>query len=135
MKTMKQRVLIIEDDSEIRSTLSHVLEFEGFAVRSAENGAEGLDLLSEMDPLEHPDVILLDHRMPVMDGDEFLRQWRISRYQEIPVLMLSAGTIDELDQVPVRSIRKPFDIEELLAAIENMIGCDGPLGLRASFAN
>jgi DNA-binding response OmpR family regulator len=135
MKTTKQRVLIIEDDSEIRSTLSYVLELEGFAVRSAENGAEGLDLLSEMDPLEHPDVILLDHRMPVMDGDEFLRQWRSSQYQGIPVLMLSAGTLDELEQVPVRSIRKPFNVEELLAAIENMIGRDDPLRLRASFAN
>jgi two-component system, OmpR family, response regulator MprA len=132
---MKQRVLIIEDDFEIRSTLSHVLEFEGYSVSSAENGAVGLNLLSAMSLAEQPDVILLDHRMPVMDGDQFLRQWRQSVYQKIPVLMLSAGSPDELQEVPVSSIRKPFDVEELLRAIQSMIGRNPGLGLRSSFAH
>jgi two-component system response regulator MprA len=132
---MKQRVLIIEDDSEIRSTLSHVLEFEGYSVSCAENGAVGLDLLSGMSPAEQPDVILLDHRMPVMDGDQFLRQWRKSDYQKIPVLMLSAGSPDELSEVPVNSIRKPFDVEELLKAIQSMTGRNPGLSLRSSFAH
>jgi len=132
---MKQRVLIIEDDFEIRSTLSHVLEFEGYSVSCAENGAVGLNLLSAMSPTSLPDVILLDHRMPVMDGDQFLRQWRQSDYQKIPVLMLSAGSPDELQEVPVRSIRKPFDVDELLKAIQNIVGRDSGLGLRASFAH
>ena len=69
---MKHLIAVIEDDAPIRNLYTAKLELEGFAVVSAEDGQAGLELLEQ----HKPDLILLDLRMPVMNGDEMLVKLR-----------------------------------------------------------
>src|SRR5689334_21027044 len=83
---MTSHILVIDDDFSIREILSDVLSDEGYAVSSASNGAEGLIAL------EHslPALVLLDMRMPVLDGWEFARTLR-ERGLSIPIIVMTAA--------------------------------------------
>lgn len=83
------RILYVEDDSNLRYTLCKMLEYFGYEVESAENGKLGVEKALNW----HPDVILLDIRMPVMDGVEALNLLRSNpQTADTPVFMLSAYT-------------------------------------------
>ena len=83
-----KRILIVEDDAPIQSALASLLDDEGYEVSLANDGEEALNRM-EGDAL--PDLILLDLRMPVMDGWEFRSaQKRDSRLAQVPVVVLSA---------------------------------------------
>src|SRR4051812_46327475 len=69
---MSAKILIVEDDVDIRDSLRQLLEDEGFSVLTAGNGREGLERLKSM---SQPCLILLDLLMPVMDGREFLDEF------------------------------------------------------------
>lgn len=117
---MNQRpILIVEDNADIRDTLREVLELDGHAVRTAENGEAGLRLIMEIGP---PCLVLLDLMMPVMDGWQFyerLRHESDAAVAATPVIVLSGiadatrvgGGID----CPV--LRKPVDIDELIGLV------------------
>lgn len=107
------RVLIIEDDSEIRESLAQVLEVEGFDVSCASDGREGLLEARR----EHPDLILLDLMMPNMDGWEFrAEQKRDASIADIPVVVVSAfGRRPEIDAAAY--IPKPCTIDDVLEAV------------------
>lgn len=116
---MPPEVLIVEDDSDIRDAVASLLERKGFRVRTAEHGAEALDQL-EGPP---PDVILLDLRMPVMDGAELVRRLR-ARGCVVPVVVMSAHA--DLEQLTERLdvqavVRKPFDLHELMSALDQAL--------------
>jgi type IV pilus assembly protein PilB len=84
----KQRILIIEDDEDLRSVYTMIFEKEYFYVITAENGRSGLEKLYS----EYPDIILCDLMMPVMDGNEFLMRVRTDQnLMHIPVIMLTAA--------------------------------------------
>ncbi len=119
------RILLADDDEDIRSTVAAVLASEGHVVVEARNGMHAMQLLVR-DPL--PDVIILDIMMPVMNGFEFLeRMQHDPRIARIPVLAVTAhAKVGEIHGV-VRVIRKPFDLERLLAAIA--LACAPPPGL------
>ena len=113
-----KRVLIVEDDADLRDMMSTLLQLEGFETVAAPNGAVALDLL---DP--GLDAILLDLMMPVMDGWEFRRQ-QLSRPAAagIPVIVVSAvhaqqqgGTAPCAAQLP-----KPVDFERLLRTLASV---------------
>ena len=80
-------VLIVEDDATIRKGLAELLEVEGFAVSRAENGRVSL---SHLQAGLHPDVIVLDLLMPVMDGLRFLKAIRGTEYASIPVIVMTS---------------------------------------------
>src|SRR5687768_1184531 len=83
-----QGVLVVDDDSDIREFVSVLLGCEGYQVREASHGREALDTLEHW----HPDVIVLDMRMPVMDGAAFLDAQQASpRLRQIPVIVMSAS--------------------------------------------
>ncbi|MDP9266591.1 MAG: response regulator [Chloroflexota bacterium] len=110
------RVLAIEDSPEVRGFYGALLAEEGYAVKLACNGEEGLSVLSW-----EPDVILLDLLLPVMDGYEFLRRLRASPDgQDVPVLVLS-GSLSPT-RMTVRGaqavLRKPFDFGYLMRSIQ-----------------
>lgn len=111
------RVLAIEDDPSLRNFYGTFLAEEGYEVRLASNGLEGLQELGW-----DPDLILLDLGMPVMDGYEFLRRLRASPdTTHIPVLVLSGATVKEKDRAALNAqavLQKPFDFARLLTAVE-----------------
>jgi CheY-like chemotaxis protein len=111
------RVLVVDDDAAIRALLVDLLVEEGYEVVAASNGAEGVTLARAA----HPDVIMMDLRMPVMTGVEAIRVLKADPgLRSIPILAMSAGTIlkAEVQHLPVEGlVDKPFDLDALLARI------------------
>jgi len=112
-----RRVLIVEDNADIRESLSDALGGEGYSVVTATNGQEGLDRLREM---EAPCLILVDLLMPVMNGSEFLAALRATDVlATIPVVVVSAVSAakDAADLDAEAFFPKPFEIDRLLATV------------------
>lgn len=109
-------ILVVEDDVDIRETLSEYLEELGYRVKSASHGAEALATLQRDGP---PCLILLDLMMPVMDGYQFRAAQLANRaLAEVPVVVLSAGSnvrAGELRSVAV--LQKPMDLDQLTALV------------------
>lgn len=80
-------VLVIEDDPDMRGLLVLMLEEQGHNVRAAPNGRAALEALQS----ERPDVILLDMKMPVMDGWEFARRYRVECGDPSPIVVMTAA--------------------------------------------
>lgn len=110
------RVLIVEDEKDIRESLGELLEAEGFVVSQAENGRAALDSLAESTVLPH--VILLDLMMPIMDGEQFRReQLADERLAGIPIVIMSAAR--DIAEVGERMhafavLKKPMSIDLLV---------------------
>lgn len=118
-----KKILIVDDDTALRTALIRYLEKRGFAVCDAASGTEGLSLF-EQDP---PDLVVSDVIMPEMDGLEFCRRLRSLRTgQLVPFIFLSSRSEVE-DRVQGHSIGaddyliKPFEPRELLAKIESQL--------------
>lgn len=89
---MKKKITIVEDDYVILDMYRLKFEFAKFEVSTALNGKEGLEVIEK----EQPDVVLLDIRMPVMPGDEMLRELRATDWgKDIPVIVLTNISRDE----------------------------------------
>jgi DNA-binding response OmpR family regulator len=119
--TMKQRILVVEDEKQIAKILKIELEYEGYEVHVAYDGKSGLQAALH----EKLDLILLDVMLPEMNGIEVLRKIR-KENDLIPVILLTARnmTMDKvagLDQGANDYITKPFEIEELLARIRSCL--------------
>jgi CheY-like chemotaxis protein len=117
---MPTRVLIVEDDDDIRETLLEVLEDNGFEPSCAANGAEAPDLL-RADGKEPPHVILLDMMMPVLDGWGFRNaQLADPLLRSIPVIVLTAHASIEETAAALGAtgfLRKPVRLDPLIEAI------------------
>lgn len=113
MKT--KSVLIIDDDYWIREALTYVLENEGCEVLTAINGQEGMKVLEH----NRPDIVLLDGRMPVMNGWEVQRRLEADpRLRDIPVFAMSA---DGKQAAPIKArafFAKPFDLDVFVETIK-----------------
>jgi CheY-like chemotaxis protein len=115
----RRSVLVVEDDEDIRAAIAEILEGEGYDVVIAANGSEALEELQHM---RRPSLILLDLMMPVMNGHEFLARIRETpRLQGVPVLVLTAVST-EAPPGARGLLRKPFIVEELLDAVQNLCG-------------
>jgi two-component system chemotaxis response regulator CheY len=113
-----RRILLVEDDTAIREALDEVLGELGYEVVSAPDGRGGLQLAAAQ---PEPCPILLDWRMPVLDGPEFLRRLReLPRGTEFPVILStadrSATAVSMGDQVAA-VLSKPFDLDSLLSVL------------------
>ncbi len=114
-------VLIVDDEAAIRESLQTLLEFEGYSVEVAIDGAEGLTRIAE-----HPfDLVLLDFAMPERNGIEVLRELR-ERDAELPVIMITAyGTVENavnaMQSGATNFIQKPWDNEKLLADVRSAV--------------
>ena len=110
------QILFVDDDESIREFVSMALTDEGYQVTTAAHGAAALDILNET----RPGLILLDMRMPVMDGSAFLKAYRQMQGPHAPVIALTASRNAADMNVPpgVSSVvPKPFDLNELLDLI------------------
>ena len=119
----KPRVLIIEDEKDLRQLLRYHLEKENYDVLAAESGEEGIELARSREP----DTVLLDLLLPKIDGLEVCRLLKsFKETRHIPVMMLTAKS-SEVDQVvglemgAADYMTKPFSIKVLLARLKNLI--------------
>lgn len=118
------RVLVIDDDPALLTTLARVLASEGFQVDVASDGAAGLARARE----RRPSAVILDLHMPVMDGYAFLRDFRtIPECPAVPVILMSGSpdlaTARQRIGAPdvVQLMPKPLDLELLLATLQRML--------------
>jgi CheY-like chemotaxis protein len=112
-------VLVVDDDPTILATVAETLDFEGYAVKTASNGAEALALLEG----GLPAVVLLDMRMPVLDGWGFMRGVR-ERGLPLKVLVMTAAQDARRWAAEIGAtgaLAKPFEIDELLAAVKRLV--------------
>lgn len=119
---MTEKILIVEDDRDIRKNLARLLESEGYEVASAENGQVALDYLKRVTKL--PDVILLDLMMPVMDGFQFREQQESEgRLSSIPIVIMTAGGNIEEKKIALgakAAFKKPADVDSILETIKHI---------------
>jgi signal transduction histidine kinase len=116
----ERRLLLVEDDGELRSSLSELLRSDGYDVVGAANGSEALEYLKQAPA---PDLILLDLMMPVKDGWQFrIEQKRDPNISSIPVLAISADDTPKAVAIDAEMyLKKPFQYTTLLDAIRRVI--------------
>jgi CheY-like chemotaxis protein len=116
MVSNQTELMLVEDDAESRTTLALILQFEGYKVIAFSNGAEALNHLAHSSP---PHLIIMDLRMPVMDGSSFrLAMLRDPRLAKIPVVIVTAFEPPAAASLSaLRVLRKPVNVDTLLATI------------------
>jgi two-component system nitrogen regulation response regulator NtrX len=117
----KARILVIDDEAAIRDSLKMTLEYEGYEVLAAATGQEGLNLAER----DAPDLVLLDVKMPGMDGIEVLERLR-SMNESLPVIVVSGhGTISTAVEATKKGafdfIEKPFASDRVLVSLRNAL--------------
>ncbi|HET6498655.1 MAG TPA: sigma-54 dependent transcriptional regulator [Coriobacteriia bacterium] len=118
---MKGRVLVADDEKNMRWVLAQAFEAEDFEVVQAADGKEALAAVADTEP----DLMVLDHRMPKPDGMEVLRRLRAGG-SKFPIIMLTAhGDVEQAVEAmkagATEYLTKPFDLEELKLAIEKAL--------------
>lgn len=122
MSRLARSILLIDDDAEIRISLRELLVDEGFVVHTANDGQHALQVLER---IVLPGLILLDYKMPGMDGKQFLTAMRRNtQWQAIPVVILSAHTREwsgaRLEVTDI--LTKPVDLDLLLSTVQAICG-------------
>jgi CheY-like chemotaxis protein len=124
MTMIGKKVLIVDDDEAIVELVRDILEDEGYCVATASNGVDALAKLRG-DPVR-PSLILLDMRMPLLDGRDFrAEQTRDPELAAIPVVVLSADTKVAVEAPWVQAsgyLRKPVRLQELLDVVDEHCG-------------
>ncbi|HEU6446247.1 MAG TPA: response regulator transcription factor [Gaiellaceae bacterium] len=115
-----QRILVVDDDADIRGLVRELLERRGFAVLEAKNGRQALQQFYAA----RPDLVVLDVAMPEMDGWTTLE--RIRELSDVPVVMLTARSAELEKTRGLRAgaddyVTKPFGRQELLARVEALL--------------
>jgi two-component system, OmpR family, response regulator CpxR len=130
MQVPPGRILVVEDHDDTRRLLEDVFVLAGFAVQTAENGAEALRQLRR-DP---PDVIVLDLMLPWVSGVEVLGTMRSDpALAKVPVLVTTATTTSEADLQafgPLVVIRKPFELNTLVPLVQHLLSGRTSAGVR-----
>lgn len=122
-----QKILVVEDDPQIRSVVHRVLALENYHVVTADNGREALDLVSD----NRPDLVVMDVMMPFVDGLTVCRELR-AQGDRVPILLLTArhevgDRVAGLDAGADDYLAKPFAVEELLARVRALLRRTSPV--------
>ena len=118
-----RRVLVIEDDANILLSLEFVLEREGYEVRSATSGSEGLAAMRR----DRPDLVILDLMLPDLSGYEVCQQARREpELADTPILVLTARAQDAERQKGLQSgaseyVTKPFRVADLVDRVDRLV--------------
>lgn len=119
-----KKILIIDDDDDIRQLLRHLLEEAGYHVLEAANGAMGVQLAEE----EHPQLLIVDMLMPEKEGLETIAEIR-SRLENVKIIAISgggrAGNMSSLEMAKKiganKTLSKPFRAAELWKAVNSLL--------------
>lgn len=114
-------VLLVEDEPDLLDLEREALTDKGYRVAIAQNGAEALERIHE----EVPQLVLLDMRMPVMDGWTFARVVREKYGRQIPIAVVTAAEDSKLraDEIGADAdLGKPFEMRELYELVEDTVG-------------
>lgn len=115
------KILIVDDQYGIRILLNEVFQREGYETFQAANGESALKIVKE----EQPDLILLDMKIPGMDGIEILRHVREIDQQTKVIIMTAYGELDMIQQAKdlgaMSHFAKPFDIDEIRDAVQSVV--------------
>ena len=122
-----RRILIADDDPLLRALLVHRLSADGYEILTAEDGAQALAMIRD----QHPDLIVLDALMPVMDGFEVLRRLKSGDVTDAPVIMLTAlkreqDIVGALQLGAADYLVKPFIPDELGQRIRRLLQSSDP---------
>jgi two-component system, chemotaxis family, chemotaxis protein CheY len=112
-------ILVVEDDEDIRDFVAAVLQHVGYLVAVAPNGAVALKMVDR----EAPRAILLDMKMPVMDGWEFARQYQLQP-APAPLIIMTAAHDTSVRAAQVGAVgvlNKPFDLDKLLSVVASVL--------------
>jgi len=122
--SMGKRILLVDDEPDIRSLYKRIIEREGYKVSTAASGSEALKTLEELSP----DLIVLDIMMPGMDGWEVARRIRgDKRFSKVPIIMLTVKSEieDKMRSIDVagadRHLSKPVEVSELMGTIKALL--------------
>lgn len=108
-------ILVVEDDPTIRSTVCQILDEEGYSVEAASDGAAALEAVDR----ERPSLVILDMRMPVLDGWGFAAALR-AKSIAVPIVVMTAARDARVwaDEISAAGyLAKPFELEDLLATV------------------
>lgn len=130
---VSNRILLVDDDTSIRSLSAHVLTTSGYQVDTAEDGAGGWEALHA----SNYDLLITDHNMPKVTGVELVRKLRSAR-MTLPVV-LTTGTVpaEALSRPSLRlaaTLLKPFTMEELLQTVERVLRAAAGVSGRAVYS-
>jgi len=117
---MAKTILIVEDDGNIRELLRLYLTQEGYNTETAQDGAEGLRAFKRI----HPDLVLLDLMMPVMDGTQVIKEIRAGSKTPVIMLTAKAETYDKVTGLELGAddyVTKPFEMRELIARVHAVL--------------
>ena len=120
MESVEKRILVVDDETNMRATLADILGDEGYRIDTAADGLSAVKMCEQ----QNYDVVLLDVRMPGIDGVEAFR--RIRRQDEsIRIVMMSAYSMDDLkravlDEGAIAFLSKPLDIENVIGLIQDV---------------
>lgn len=130
MSQSKPRILIVDDEPKYVNSLTAILKASGYATLSASNGKMAVEVAEQ----EKPNLILLDVRMPILDGCEACRE--IREFSQVPVIMLTAlsqksDIVRGLEAGADDYLTKPFSADELLARVQAALRRSGYSDLSA----
>ena len=126
---MKNSILLVDDEPNLRKLLRHMLEIGGFVVTEAEDGLDALAHLAKMTP----DLVLLDVMMPNLDGVSLCKQLRATeRFATLPIVMLSGKTQYKAVQEGLaaganRYLCKPITVDELIQTVREVLSAPAAL--------
>lgn len=121
MSDLKSRILVVDDEAEIRDILTHLLEKEGFKVITAPDGHQAMQKIC----LETPDAVILDVRMPGLDGMELLKKIK-EIFDDLPIVLITAyadvhQAVDAMKVGAYDYLVKPFDNNEVIRIIRHAL--------------
>ncbi len=123
--SVRRRILVVDDDDTIRELVAMALEDAGFETLAAGHGADALATLCNA----HVDLILLDMRMPIMDGWEFAQAYWARPGPHAPIIVLTAGHSAAQAAAGIAAVgylSKPFELDALLGAVDRALDGHGP---------
>ena len=118
---MSGDVLVVEDDADLAALIEMIVTEAGYPVRTAGDGAQALEAVAR----RMPGVILLDMRMPVMNGWEFAREFRARHGAAAPIVVVTAAENARLRAGEIEAegwLEKPFDLEDVIATVRRFLG-------------